>query len=1071
MVDAVKKRRRPRDGSDRARAPGKITPPTLPRVVINKRLLARLDAAFAHPVIWVHGPPGAGKTTLVASYLVARKLEPLWYRLDEGDADPATVFFYLAAAAAAAHRGAERSKPYNALPLLTPEVRGALPLFTRRFMRQLFAPRSTCVVFDDYHEVAVEAPLHECLPHGLEEVPAGSHVVIVSRTPPPPHLARLRLNGIVGVVEPETLRITPEEALALALARDPQASPERVKRIAAVTQGWAAGIILMLEAGATDTLPTQRPGAPVPELLFDYFAGEVLRRMSETNRRLLAMVALMPSTTAPAAQRLTGSSETAALLEGLSKRNYFTIRDTGSEPHYRFHPLFRAFLLHTARTLFAQDEMRALRVAAAAILDADDQPDAAASLLAEAEAFETLADLIRRHAVAFVDKGRFGTLSKWLGALPRTLVADDAWLSFYSGETRVWNGEPEDALPFFTRAFKLFASEGDVAAQYLAWSGQAEAVRLSPFGDQARFDPLIRTFHDLQQRDPHIPSGRTMHRVAFVIASGLARRGNAREEIAAWQQRALTAAREAGGPGGLELCAAMFVISDMQDINFARALRHLEEIPDPMTLTHVPVAQVPAMIAHAITLLYRQKLGNCESYIAEVVDQMALAGRGLWTHLLAGMAVNDAYRRGDIAASGLWLKRMASYAEGIASHRGSHYHYAAAQHHMLVGDFAVADTHADEAVTIAEAAGWLFFEALARATRCEVLLEAAKLDEAEAELERLEALLSRSATRIVALTARLLDADICFARGHEAAGMEALGAAMVLGREHGNYRISLGAARVARLLARSLRAEIEPVYVRELIRRSDVVSPDPFDETWPWPIRIITLSAFAVIVDGAPLAFPRKTPKRLLALLKAIAAYGGRAVPEQKLIDALWPDDEGDFARNALTIAIHRLRKLLGDAEAIVVSGGTIGLNPTRCWLDLWTLEHLLAIHDPGDAIPRCERVFALYQGDFLAGDEDVPWTATRRELLRARFARMVESRAAMRGADDAIAVFARGIEAAPKVEALYQGLMQYHLAHGRMTEGLAVYARLRETLGESVGTDPTPATERLLGSLRVSPP
>ena len=28
-------------------------------------------------------------------------------------------------------------------------------------------------------------------------------------------------------------------------------------------------------------------------------------------------------------------------------------------------------------------------------------------------------------------------------------------------------------------------------------------------------------------------------------------------------------------------------------------------------------------------------------------------------------------------------------------------------------------------------------------------------------------------------------------------------------------------------------------------------------------------------------------------------------MPEQKLIDALWPDDDGDFARNALTIAIH----------------------------------------------------------------------------------------------------------------------------------------------------------------------
>ncbi len=36
----------------------------------------------------------------------------------------------------------------------------------------------------------------------------------------------------------------------------------------------------------------------------------------------------------------------------------------------------------------------------------------------------------------------------------------------------------------------------------------------------------------------------------------------------------------------------------------------------------------------------------------------------------------------------------------------------------------------------------------------------------------------------------------------------------------------------------------------------------------------------------------RKAPKKVLALLKAIIAHGGKDVPEQKLIDALWPDEE-----------------------------------------------------------------------------------------------------------------------------------------------------------------------------------
>ena len=269
----------------------------------------------------------------------------------------------------------------------------------------------------------------------------------------------------------------------------------------------------------------------MPELLFDYFAGEVLRRMPNDARRLLAMVALMPSMTAAAARRLTGSPQAPALIEDLRRRNYFTARDTGDEPHYRFHPLFRAFLLHNATDLLAPDELAALRVAAAAILDEDGQPDAAAGLLVEAEAFEALGDLVRRSAAALLDEGRLGTLLKWLQRLPQPLIADDPWLGYYAGEIRLRVGSPRTHSRSWHAAFELFAAAGDGAGQYLVWAAQAEAVRLSPFGDQARLDPLFRTFHDLQARYPEIPSGRTMERVAFVMAVGLARRGNAREEI------------------------------------------------------------------------------------------------------------------------------------------------------------------------------------------------------------------------------------------------------------------------------------------------------------------------------------------------------------------------------------------------------------------------------------------------------------------------------------------------------------------------------------------------------------
>ena len=106
----------------------KTTRPTLARTLARPRLFRRLDRAGQRPVTWVWAPPGSGKTTMVASYLAARRHRVLWYQMDEGDADVATFFYYLGGAAPS------RRRP---LALLTTEYRAGLAVFARRFFREL----------------------------------------------------------------------------------------------------------------------------------------------------------------------------------------------------------------------------------------------------------------------------------------------------------------------------------------------------------------------------------------------------------------------------------------------------------------------------------------------------------------------------------------------------------------------------------------------------------------------------------------------------------------------------------------------------------------------------------------------------------------------------------------------------------------------------------------------------------------------------------------------------------------------------------------------------------------------
>jgi hypothetical protein len=155
--------------------------PRLFSALSRERLFALLDEQRAHPLIWVDGPPGASKTTLVASYLESRRLRALWYHVDGGDADPDVLLL------PGPRRKPELPAKHKPLPLLTPEYLNDLTGFSRRFFRgsTRACPRPAVLVLDNYDEVLGEMAFHALLVDSAQEIPDGINVMIVSRSEPP----------------------------------------------------------------------------------------------------------------------------------------------------------------------------------------------------------------------------------------------------------------------------------------------------------------------------------------------------------------------------------------------------------------------------------------------------------------------------------------------------------------------------------------------------------------------------------------------------------------------------------------------------------------------------------------------------------------------------------------------------------------------------------------------------------------------------------------------------------------------------------------------------------------------
>src|SRR5207342_1537920 len=264
--------------------------------------------------------------------------------------------------------------------------------------------------------------------------------------------------------------------------------------------------------------------------------------------------------------------------------------------------------------------------------------------------------------------------------------------------------------------------------------------------------------------------------------------------------------------------------------------------------------------------------------------------------------------------------------------------------------------------------------------------------------------------------------------------------------------------------------------VRRAIREYGLRAPAADVPSWPWPLEVRMLGRFEVLRDGQPLVFSRKAPKKTLALLKAMVALGGRAVSEHRLLDALWPGEEGDAAERALDSTLLRLRGLLGDPAAIVQQGGKLSFNQERVWVDVFAFEQAIVSADEQRKTPLedafLSRAIELYQGSFLAEDGGEAWPVATRERLRGRFIHALSRRAEHLEAHDdhegALSVYLRGLDADPMLEAFYQGLMRCYQRLGRRSEGISAYQRLRQVLSVTMGLTPSPSSEKLFQALRT---
>ena len=1070
----------PAEGSERSVAFAKTTRPAIGALVPRERLFALLDGAPGRTVAWISGSPGSGKTSLAASYIEARRMRCLWYQVDADDADVATFFHYLGHAA----RKLDGSARARELPAI---ARGSdAGTYARNFFRQLFgrAKGPFALVLDNVHAVPLESELHAILEAAFSQVPKNGLVLVTSRTDPPASLARLRVTGEMVCVSAGDLRLSPEELTAVAKLRSHEIAVDAVAELHSRTRGWAAGAVLMLEHRKLSGRIAELPGDATPQLIFDYLAGEIFDRFEAGTRQFLLRVASLPRMTAEIAQAVSGESKAARLLLNLALNHYFVDEIQSDEGRvFQFHPLLRDFLRRRA----AQELPEALSPGelqrAALLLRASGHTEDAVALSIECRDWQTVARIATEDASAMLDQGRAETLAMWIEALPEALRAGEPRLLSALGSCRL-EATPRAARRSFEQAFEGFKSRSDAAGMMQAACGAVDATLLE-FDDLTPLDPWIPALSGMLT-ESHTPA-RGIVEASSALVRALLVRNPGSAQIDEWLKKA---ERAAAGDGARALASDLRV-----SLSLSRTLAMLlrgDLAACAMSIDTLQAAAAEHDPASAALGAALQHLASGASDAALRVAEGALnaadaAGgeRGVlaWLRLIVTAAALDAGQR-DRARSE--LQRME--AEGAPPRRADRamQRYLRGWLASLDGDASGALRETRAAAETALEAGLPWLECISRAALSRLLADAGDRRGLDTQLRSAEALAARVASPSLRFVVRLAAAEAALASGEETAALAAAKDAFALGREHGFRHAPWWRSQsVADLCALVLRHAVEPEYARSLARERKLVPREPplRVREWPWPFRVRTFGGFQLLRGNTPVEFGGKGPGRPLELLKVLIALGGENVRADQLADALWPHVEADFAHKSFTAALHRLRRLFEDDEALTLRDGRLSLNPALVWLDTWALDAALSELDEALRLPGQDRAapvvralageaIALYRGPFLPDESEQPSYIASREQARARLLRSVSKVSRQReeaGEGDAAAdCYQQLIEADDLFEAPYRYLMQCLHRRGDASEARSAYERLRTVLSTKLKMMPSAETQAVYASLGV---
>jgi ATP/maltotriose-dependent transcriptional regulator MalT/DNA-binding SARP family transcriptional activator len=436
----------------------KLRPPVGNHLIYRERLIHDLHHNAEKKLLLMVSYAGSGKTTLAAQFLQALNLNYVWYNLDRYDQDPAVFLHYLVTALREPCKDfckdfeAQEFSATRQWPRLVQEL-------------QKINSGSHFIVLDSYESILGAKFINQLLTYLIQHLPSNFHLVILTSQVPRFPLTSCRLSEDLYQLKPTDLAFTPPEAGRLLKENFELSLPEStVTNLVKETEGWPLALVLFAQS-----LRARKSSAPNGLLesikkykddLHGYFMEEILRSQPRRIQDLLIYAAFLPSFTPSDLRSLLGDTDAELLLSRIFSPNIPIVPLDGASGSFRYHRLFRDFLLEKSHGGSARAETGKRHRRLAAFLEEKHPVEAMAYYFRAGHSKEAV-ELLERLGWTLLREGRFETLRLLLNRIRPQTRSHNPILLYYAGRIREIQGDCEEAKDLYQRALQGFGSRSD----------------------------------------------------------------------------------------------------------------------------------------------------------------------------------------------------------------------------------------------------------------------------------------------------------------------------------------------------------------------------------------------------------------------------------------------------------------------------------------------------------------------------------------------------------------------------------------------------------------------------------